>query len=476
MKVLFVGRSVFHFSYYDSLLLGICRKGYQVEALFDERWSQNQPDAALQKFVAAGHANFSWRWAVRRGGILRDYIFGMRELRSYASYLRRPNQSDFYLNRWANYLPSALRGWITRSVVQALLKLPLIDGLFRLLEAAAPAALEVVADIRRSAPDLIVVSPGNMRFDEEIEYVKAGKVLGVPTAIVTLSWDNLTTKGLFHVKPDLLFCWNDAHAREAVEVHGIPASNVLKIGSMFFDKWFAAKSHISDRQAFCHKVGLDPHLPFFLYLGSSSNIANDESWLVEDILSALQSHPSAAINQVQLLVRPHPANSKNYLRLDGRQGLALWPKVGALPESDESQADFVDSVRLAVAAIGINTSGMIDNIILGKPCVAIVTERYKKTQDQAIHFGHLFRSGALEVVGDGSQCVAAMAALLDGDDKKCAAREEFVRAFARPYGLAHAAGDLGAVALEILAKNKKWSRQSQDQFLSALERVKSEFE
>ena len=35
MKVLFVGRSVYHFSYYESLLRALCEQGHQVDAVFD---------------------------------------------------------------------------------------------------------------------------------------------------------------------------------------------------------------------------------------------------------------------------------------------------------------------------------------------------------------------------------------------------------------------------------------------------------
>lgn len=464
-KILFVGRSVFHFSYYESLIRSLCDRGHRVEALFDEKWSCNQPDTALKKFCAEGYKGFSWGWGVCRNDLMRNPLFGLRELRSYISYMLRPEQSDFYLNRWKNYLPLFIGKGIDNPIVSYLLKTKLVNKIFSAIEKIIPASSEVVASIRRSNPDLIIASPANMRFDEEIEYIKAGHALGIPTAILVLSWDNLTTKGLIHVSPDLVLCWNQAHADEAVAVHGIARDKIVQIGSTFFDKWFEAERHVTDRRVFCTRVGLDWERPFFLYMGSSSNIAQDETWLVEEVHEAMRNHADPDIANAQLLVRPHPANAKNYLRLDGRQSLAVWPKAGALPESDESQADFVNSVRHSVAAIGINTSGMMDNIILGRPCVALMTERYAKTQNQAVHFGHLYHSGALEIAEDGPSCTRILSALLAGRDGKSKMRKAFVTRFVRPHGLKQAAGRLGATALEILVEEKQWSNQVAESFL-----------
>lgn len=467
-NILFAGRSVFHFTYYESLIKALCDRGHHVEVLFDEKWSNSQPDEALKIFCTHKYKEFSWRWSARRTGLMRNQLFGLRELYSYSSYLQRPEQSDFYLNRWRNYLPPSVRKIVAKPLANLLLASGLASKLFSIFESLYPASPEIIADICKSKPDLIIASPGNMRFDEEIEYIKAGKALGIPTAILVLSWDNLTTKGLFHIKPDLLLCWNQAHADEATAVHGIDPDRVLQIGSTFFDKWFDADRLMLGRKTFCERVGLDPERPFFLYLGSSSNIAHDESWLAEEVYEAMRKHPDPVLASAQLLVRPHPANAKNYSRLEGSEGLAIWPKTGTLPESDEAQSDFINSVRHAVAAMGINTSGMMDNIILGRPCIALMTERYVKTQDKAVHFGHLYKSGSLEIARDGASCADLLSGLLDGHDEKGGVRDAFVQQFFRPYGLAHSAGKLGAMALESLAQKKQWSQQVKESFLSKI--------
>ena len=38
--------------------------------------------------------------------------------------------------------------------------------------------------------------------------------------------------------PERVFVWNEIQAREAVELHGIPADRVVATGAQLFDPWF----------------------------------------------------------------------------------------------------------------------------------------------------------------------------------------------------------------------------------------------
>lgn len=98
MRVLFAGRSVYHFSYYRSVLEALRRNGHDLALRFDERWSEGNSEVSLQEFLAR-HPEVSWRWSETRKDRLREPLFALRELRSYSSYLRRSEQSSYYLDR-----------------------------------------------------------------------------------------------------------------------------------------------------------------------------------------------------------------------------------------------------------------------------------------------------------------------------------------------------------------------------------------
>jgi hypothetical protein len=284
-----------------------------------------------------------------------------------------------------------------------------------------------------------------MRFAYEAEYLRAAQRLGIPTAIPVFSWDNLTTKSLFPVLPDQLLVWNRTQVQEAQEIHNVPEDRIAVTGAALFDRWSTPGLASRSREAFCARVGLDPTLPFVCYLGSTSGIAQDETWLVRGLVDALRASADDTLGRLQLLIRPHPLNTRVYEDIQG-EGVSIWPRGTHFPDSAESLQDFHDSLRYAVAAIGINTTAMLDAVIQDRPCIAFLAERYRRTQEQAVHFQHLRGAGVLEEVDGLPACLDVLAALLDGGDRKGPERQAFVREFIRPRG----DGPAGAVAAEAL--------------------------
>ena len=453
MRVLVAGRSVYHFSYYRSVLEALRSHGRELELRFDERWSRGNSDVSLQGFLKE-NPEVSLQWSKTREDWLREPLFALRELRSYSSYLRRFEQSAYYLDRWRKYLNPAFTRIDKANAGRWLLGRKSISGAIRLLEAMAPAAKNIVADLRSVAPDVVLASPANMRFTEEVEYIKAARHLGIPTAVLVLSWDNMSTKGLINLHPDLLLAWNQTHASEAILHHGISENRILLTGAPFFDKWFDREQHTVGRSEFLRKVGLPGDMPFVLYLGSSANIARDESWLVTDLIKELSK--SSTLDKASIMVRPHPANARPFAELaQSDQRVVVWPPGGQLPESDGMQADFQNSVQHASAIVGINTTAMIDTLALGRPCVAIITQQYENTQMRAQHFQHLFDSGALNVARSMGAAVTQLEAVASGHDDHAEARLAFLSKFLRPQGMDINAGELVAAAVTELGRGTK---------------------
>ena len=310
-KVLFVGRSVYHFSYYEFFIRELANRGYFIDLLFDEQWSRGKPDDALKNCLRDCRDNISFNWALRRKR-LRRVLFPLRELISYLSYeerIRKRRQSEFYLKRWQSYLPHILRYSVDKFPLSYLLRFKIVRRFLKWLDDVVPPDKQIIEDIKKRNPLVVIASPANMRFCEEIEYIKAANHLGIPTAILVLSWDNLSTKGLFHEVPTVLLVWNKLHYREAIEIHQIPEKNLLISGAFFFDKWFEPEeSLLLPQDEICKEMGISPDRPYVLYLGSSANIARDETWLVRKIKKALSRDP--VLQNVQLVARPHPANAK----------------------------------------------------------------------------------------------------------------------------------------------------------------------
>lgn len=458
-RVLFVMRSVSHFSYHQSTVRSLLTRGAHVQIAIDPKWSAGRSSQFVESWILANKmAPFEWA-PLRREGWRRRLIFPLREIRTYASYLRRPEQSAFYLNRWQGYLPGLmlrlLKGKLTGGAIRWVLRRSWTDALFRLVEACIPPDKEISKFIQNRKPDVLISSPVNMRFSEEIEYFKAAKKLGIPTVLPVYSWDNLTTKGLIHVNPDLLLAWNEAHRTEAIQIHNQAKEQIRISGSPFFDKWFEqTPASPVERTSYLRKVGLDPARPFFTYLGSSKNIAGDETWVIDSIATYLAASEDAYLRSLQILVRPHPSNFDVYQK-SFASNVALWPRPPfdfemGVPETSNALREFYLALTLCDATLGINTSAMLESVIADRPTGCFITDRYRKTQEQAVHFQQLWRSGALKGIRSEGEFIEWMLQLRANEDSQRPSRLKFVREFVRPNGLAVTAGDYQAnSALEL---------------------------
>src|SRR3546814_6977243 len=77
--------------------------GATVTLWYVEGWTDGN-NAAIAAFREQ-HPALDLEWVPKRGDRGGRLAFALRELRSYAWYLRRPDASAFYVARWRGYLP-----------------------------------------------------------------------------------------------------------------------------------------------------------------------------------------------------------------------------------------------------------------------------------------------------------------------------------------------------------------------------------
>jgi hypothetical protein len=333
--------------------------------------------------------------------------------------------------------------------------LAMLASVFRAIDRALPPPAEVMEMLERIKPDLLLLTPLLYFRSHQVNHVRGARRLGVKTVVGIGSWDHLTTKGLLHEWPDRVLVWNEAQKREAIELHGVPGERVVVTGSQAFDHWFATRPSV-DRAAFFERVGLNPARPMLLYLCSSIFIAPYEVGFIKAWITAIRTSSDPWLRDVGLLIRPHPQNSEQWRQVDlgGEfENVALWPKVGVNPIGGSARADYFDSMYFSEAVVGVNTSGMIESGIIGRPVFAVQTTEFQSTQEGTLHFQHLknVEGGLLHLASDlDAHLMQLMGIRTDGD----AARRKlqgFIQAFVRPHGLDVPATPQVVSALETFA-------------------------
>jgi hypothetical protein len=312
-----------------------------------------------------------------------------------------------------------------------------LAAVLRGLERVIPTAPGIEAFLREQQPHLLLVTPLIELGSQQVDYVKAARALGIPSALCVASWDNLTSKGLVRVLPDHVVVWNEAQKREATALHGVPAGRVLVTGAQLFDRWFTMRPSRS-REDFCRAAGLDPQRPFLLYAGSSVFIAPDEVPFAERWLATLRGADDPTVAGVGALVRPHPANARQWRTFDTTAfaNVSVWPPIGTDPTSPGFKEDYFDSIYYAAGVVGINTSAQLEAAIIGRPVFTVRSPEFAHSQDGTLHFKHLVQDGGAVHVADSLEAhVRQVAGFAANADAWAARNRAFVEAFIRPHGI-----------------------------------------
>jgi len=321
------------------------------------------------------------------------------------------------------------------------------------LEDAIPTSPVVDEYLRRSRPDVVLATGTFRRASEEVELVKSARRLGIPTGVCVPSWDNLTNKGLLKYPADRIFVWNDVQLDELAELHHVAPDRVRPTGAHAFDEWFE-RTPARTREEFAGQVGLDPSRPYLVYLCSSRNIARGkEVMFVRRWLEALRAACDEPTASIGALVRPHPNFGREWRGVDlGVENAVVWPPRGVHPVESEARADFFDSLAYSAAAVGANTTAMIEAAILGKSVLTVLVPEF--AQETTLHFGYLLaeNGGFLHLASSLEEHVDQVRHVLDDDTEGVAMRRRFVRSFVRPAGLEQQAVPVLVGAIEELAK------------------------
>jgi hypothetical protein len=302
------------------------------------------------------------------------------------------------------------------------------------------------AFLHEEHPDLILVTPLVTFEAYQTDYVKAAHRLGIPVAFIPFSWDNLTNKGLMRVHPDRVFVWNEMQRREAIELHGCSPDSVIVTGAARFDEFFARRP-ATVRSEFCGRFGLDPARPMVVYLGSSQLTGPNEMELVQRWIESLRASDDALVRTCGILVRPHPAVRVSWASIDlSRFGNAAI-SLDASPAGDQ---ELFDSVHHAHAAIGLNTSAMLEAAIVGRPVHTLIIPGFDQGQVGTIHFQYLVEAygGVATVARDFAEHQRQLSAVLQDAAMSSPKSRAFAAQFLRPRGADQAVSPILASEIE----------------------------
>lgn len=435
MRILFVMRHEGYVRNFEWLLRELSARGHETLVVFETQaeWLGADPLAAVAR-DCPGVGEIAAPAQRSLGRVLRRR---MRYALDYVPYLSPEyDRAPRLRARAARLVPAPVR---------PLLRFDRVRALLARTEQALPRDRAVERLVADSAPDVVVVTPLVAFGSGQTDYLRAARRRGIPSLLCVASWDNLTSKARLRELPDAIVVWNEAQAREAVELHGAAAEWVVVAGAYPYDHWLGWAPSIG-REEHCRRAGLDPGLPYVLYVCSSSFIAPEEPAFVRKWIEALRGSPLA---ETGVLVRPHPQNAEAWRGVDLTPlgNVAVWPREELDPVDERRRQDYFDSIHYAGAVVGVNTTALVEAAVLGRPTLTLLDPAVSDGQLGTLHFELLAGDrGALRTASSMEEHLDQLEAALTAADDDTPRR--FAEWFARPHGLNRPAAPYAADAIE----------------------------
>jgi hypothetical protein len=463
MRILFVLKGLALLRHFEEALAQLAERGHEIVLADPKEHVENQrlPDRLNHPRVSVVHAPRS------RGDALKFTALVVRRIRDYLRY-HEPALRGAHENR--RRALDELVGTLSGGTVQVPLDAPdylmplgatettAVRRVFQDIEDLIPSSPTIERFIRERRPHIMLVTPLVSIGGRQADFVKAARAVGVPVGLPVFSWDNLSNKGVMHVRPDRVFVWNEIQRREAVELHGVDPSAVVVTGAPRFDAFYRMSPSLA-RDAFCRRYHLNPDRPLVAYLASSAAVSPNETTFVERWLQALREAPDPRVREAQVLIRPHPRHKdiwKAHPRFSGAwsqsEGLGDPGVALMLAKSVNADQSLFDLLHHAGAVVGLNTSAELEAGILDRPVYTIEVPDAAPGQRGSTHYHYLLAAhgGFVEAAADLHEHVAQLARGLSGEFDQ-ARQREFITAFVRPRGADVPASPILAGEIEAFA-------------------------
>jgi hypothetical protein len=232
-------------------------------------------------------------------------------------------------------------------------------------------------------PKQDVVAAFSVEGYREMLLVETANDVGIPTAVMIRSRDNLSAKIPHLPYAQMYLVWSESTRRVLLQIYPeIEPKQVVVTGSPQFDRHLDPEYRLG-REQFFSLVNLDPDRPLIVYTMATPGLIDHEAEIVQHLADA--AHSRSFKRRAQLLVRGHPRMFGSNIRLLHRE----YPEARAYPQpaeptyrSPEHEAELVrliledEPVHLATLAyqdVQVNVCGTmtIDSAIHDKPTVNV---------------------------------------------------------------------------------------------------------
>jgi hypothetical protein len=389
--VLLALRTCEHLPYVGKLITTLVKQNYKVHivgvsskpreiALFSE-WIDG---ASLANYENVTLFAYKEKRIQRRIQETLEYILNLRQSDPMTKSERSRTNPSYVLHMHEQ--GQKLKASLTLLLLKALSKLSIRLFEFFLIKNEGRSREYVINEIKKSNPQYLIASPGNMKGCKERVWLRECNLRGIPTAIVVLSWDNPTTKGAFLEKPDVVFVQSNFQ-HGVVMNQGFEPNQIQVVGSVHIERLLDVPLQMPEERG--NRIQI-------IYLGSSIRTAINQEIYLDNVINLLESYSSY---DYELYVRPHPKNpiQGNVLeRIQNNKKIILTES--SLQITQEDNESYSHLLLSADCVLGEATSALVEAKILGAN--VFVLDFLELSRSDERHLNELQNSGFIETIND----------------------------------------------------------------------------
>lgn len=222
----------------------------------------------------------------------------------------------------------------------------------------------------RYQPATVFVTDMQNEFDVRLMHEAQDR--GIIVIGMVRSWDNLTSKGLLRVVPDILVVHSKIEKDEAITLHGIPEARIRVVGIPHYDRYVLELR--TPYEEFCNRIGADPAKRLVLLAPTGDRYIKNNT--VDAAILRLLDHLLPASHQI--LVRLPPTDRVAGLDGHTNEGRIIFdrpakrfhtPKNAELSAADDRH--LADSLYWSDLLVAGPSTIAVDAAFFDKPVVLI---------------------------------------------------------------------------------------------------------
>lgn len=304
--------------------------------------------------------------------------------------------------------------------------------------------VDVITHFDQNPCDLLVSGTPGWKYPE-LPYLREAIRRKIPVITQILSWDNLSMKGPFGIRPDFIMVWNGYMKSLAVSYFGMTGKQVYVTGAPQFDIYHQGQvSKIEAKAEFIAGLDADARKfdKFIVIAGIPLSLAPFQPALIRQVIDLVDS--GDLDKRVAVIVRPHPQSLLEDYQLPASERLFVNSPVAHTsnratdlafrwPYSENSLSELAKVLRGADVVITIASSVTLDSSAVATPTINIAYDPEGKFPEDVLasyyrshHYSLITESGAVPLVKSREELLDSLREALRHPEKLLHKRQRLV--------------------------------------------------